>query len=87
MGIKYFIVFQNEDPPDHSVSFVFVFQTRQILFALNISDDLFFFFLLYIISVCTTGKTEQTSATYYSDNVGHRNIVSAYKMLEADMKN
>lgn len=46
-----------------------------------------FFSLLYIISVCTTGKTEETSATYYSDNVGHRIIVSAYKMLEADMKN
>lgn len=46
-----------------------------------------FFPLLYIISVCTTGKTEETSATYYSDNVGHRIIVSVYKMLEADMKN
>lgn len=56
-------------------------------FSLSSTSQMTFFFLLYIISVCTTGKTEQTSATYYSDNVGHRIIVSAYKMLEADMKN
>lgn len=31
-------------------------------------------------------KTEQTSATYYSNNAGHRIIVSAYKILEADTK-
>lgn len=62
MGIKYFIAFQNEDPSDHSVGFVFVFQTRQIQLVFNISDDPFSFFLLYIISICTTGKTEQASA-------------------------
>lgn len=51
MGIKYFIVFQNEDPSDHSVGFVF--QTRQIQFVFNISDDLFFFFFspLHYISL------------------------------------
>lgn len=86
MGIKYFIVFQNEDPSDYSVGFVFVFQTRQIQFAFNISDELISFFLLYIISLCATGNTEQTSATFYSGSVGHRIIVSAYKMLKADMK-
>lgn len=46
----------------------------------------FLFFFLYIISVRATGKTEQTSATFYSGSVGHRIIVSAYKMLKADMK-
>lgn len=85
MGIKYFIIFQNEDPSDHSVGFVPVVQTRQFVF--SISDDLFSFFFLYIISICAMGKTEQTSATYYSDNVGHPIIASAYKILEADMKN
>lgn len=87
MGIKYFIILQNETPSDHSVGFVFVFQIGQTQFVFDISDDLFSFFLLYIILICTIGKTEQTSAAYYSDNVGHRIIVSAYKMLEADMEN
>lgn len=76
MGIKYFIVFQNEDPSDHSVRFVFVFQTRQIQFAFNISDGLFSLFFSFTLYQFVQ-QVEQTSATYYSGNVGHRIIVSA----------